>query len=355
MLFAYQYVNHNMEKMHEFVDYIFWEVWCKAPASSCYSLDLYNNNLELKEVITAFHYSSTKGGDFFNAKIEEIYAIFKTLTSDEISQLKVWYHSNNNIECLCKNDPALTPSTYSEISQLNATLGAELKSFFVKLYSQDILSLKALSDKIGFIDDHYKEFVKINSKGKCPFCGLYDIDSEYDHTREAYDHYLPKSKYPFSSINFKNLAPICNKCNSGNKGSKDPLHDINGNRSKTFYPYNSIPHIIEVDLEINSMDIDSLTPQDITINFGPASLEEELKTWNYLFNIEKRYKNKCCSADAKYWITQIFEESDNKSPCEFLSTRLETASKYPYTDNNFLRKPFLEACEALGIFAREEV
>jgi hypothetical protein len=340
--------------MHEFVDYIFFEVWCKAQADSCYSLDLYNNNLELKEVITAFHYSSTKGGDFFNAKIEEIYTIFKTLTSDEISQLKMWYRSNNNIENLCKNDPTFTPSTYSDISQLNVNLGTALKSFFVKLYSQDLLSLKALSNKIGVIDDHYTEFVKINSKGKCPFCGLYDIDSEYVHTREAYDHYLPKSKYPFSSINFKNLAPICNKCNSGYKGSKDPLYDINGNRSKTFYPYNPIPHIIEVDLKLNSADIDNLTPQDITFTFGPASLEEELKTWDNLFGIEERYKAKCCSADAKYWITQIFDESYDKSPRELLSVRLETAKKSPYTDNNFLRKPFLEACEALDIFTRKE-
>jgi len=31
MLFAYTYVPHAMEKMQEFIDFIFFEVWCKAP------------------------------------------------------------------------------------------------------------------------------------------------------------------------------------------------------------------------------------------------------------------------------------------------------------------------------------
>ena len=33
MLFPYAYVPHSMEKMQEFIDLIFFEVWCKAPAS----------------------------------------------------------------------------------------------------------------------------------------------------------------------------------------------------------------------------------------------------------------------------------------------------------------------------------
>ncbi|MEK5060011.1 hypothetical protein BK126_19270 [Paenibacillus sp. FSL H7-0326] len=350
MLFTYQYINHRMEKMQEFIDYIFYEVWCIAPSIADYSLELYNNKPDLKEVMTTFHYSSTKGGDFFNAKIEEIFLIFKTLSPADIYQLKLWYQSNNNIEILCKNDPAHTPSKYADINQLNKDLGIALKVFFVRLYSHDLLSLKALADKIGLIDDHYDEFVKINRTGKCPFCGLYDIDSEYVHTRDAYDHYLPKSEYPFSSISFKNLAPICNKCNSSNKGSKDPLYDSNGNRRKAFYPFNRDSYTMDINVKLNSAEIEKLTPQDITISFGPANIEEELKTWNELFGIEERYKAKCCSADAKYWINQIIDECGDKTPIEFLSIRLASAQKAPYSDTNFLRKPFLEACAALDIF-----
>ena len=30
MLFSYIYVPHKMEKMQAFIDFIFYEVWCKA-------------------------------------------------------------------------------------------------------------------------------------------------------------------------------------------------------------------------------------------------------------------------------------------------------------------------------------
>ena len=34
MLFAYIYMPHSMEKMQAFIDYIFFEVWCKAPGGT---------------------------------------------------------------------------------------------------------------------------------------------------------------------------------------------------------------------------------------------------------------------------------------------------------------------------------
>jgi hypothetical protein len=338
-----------MEKMQEYIDYIFYEIWCEAPDRD-YDIILFNNNADLKEIMVAFHYTEPKGAEFFSKGIQKIFLIFKTLSSDEISHLKSWYQANNSIENICKNEPTFTPATYSDVNRLNADLGAALKAFFPPLYSHDFLSLKALADKIGMIDDHYKEFVRANSRSKCPFCGLYDIDGEYVHTREAYDHYLPKAKYPFSSINLKNLAPICYKCNSGHKGSKDPLHYRNGIRRKAFYAYNPISYTLEIGLRLNSADIENLKPQDINITFGPEGLREELQTWNEVFSIEERYKAKCCSAEAKYWITQILDECGDRSSSEFLSIRLESAQKSPYFDTNFLRKPFLEACAELRIF-----
>ncbi|MEG0772632.1 MAG: hypothetical protein RR409_04830 [Clostridium sp.] len=341
-----------MERMQEFIDYIFYEVWCEAPINEYDVEVLFSNNTDLLGIIQDLHNTEPKGAEFFIKGIQEVFLIFKTLNTVEINQLKTWYQSNNSIEDLCKNDPTATPSTYNDISNMNTKLSAALKAFFEKLYSHDFLSLKVLSDKIGLIDDHYTKFIKINSKGKCPYCGLYDIDGEFVHTREAYDHYLPKSKYPFSSINFKNLAPICNKCNSGNKGSKDPLHDINGNRRKAFYSYNSVPYSLEIDLILNSHDLENLTPQDINITFGPTSLAEEFQTWNELFGINERYKAKCCSADAKHWVTQVLDESQNYglTPIEFLRGKIKESERSPYSELNFLRKPFLEACEAQHIF-----
>jgi hypothetical protein len=349
MLYPYRYINHSMERMQEFIDYIFYRVWCEAPNCD-YDIKLFDGNTDLKEIITDLHNTDPKGADFFVKGLQEIFNDFKGFSLAQIDTLKNWYAANNNIEELCKNNPAVLPVDYSDIFKFNQDFEKHLKIFFASLYSGSFLSLKTISDKIGKIEDHYNEFVRKNNIGKCLFCGLYDIDGEYVPTREAYDHYLPKSKYPFSSINFRNLAPICNKCNSGNKGTKDPLHDTKGVRRKSFYAYNPIPHTIDVSLVLNSNDIAKLTPQDITITFGPACLSEEIKTWNELFGIERRYKDKCCSADAKYWITQVFDEHGDNSPMEFLSIRLESAQKSPYNDINFLRKPFLEACAAQHVF-----
>ncbi|MEK3705477.1 hypothetical protein MKY87_15375 [Paenibacillus sp. FSL R7-0198] len=349
MLFPYQYINHSMEKMHQYIEYIFFEVWCKAPCNE-YDISLFDYNEEIKEIIKEFHYTAPKGADFFTKGIHEIFTLFKMLSVEEINQLRVWFQSNNDIERLCMNDTLVPSITYSELEKMNEDLSSKMKAFFTGLYSHDFLSLKAISSKIGVIDNHYKEFVKINRNSKCPYCGLQSIDGQYVHTREAYDHYFPKSKYPFSSINFMNLSPACYKCNSGNKGAKDPLYDKNGKRRKAFYSYNATPYNIEIAIRLNSIDIKNIIPDDVTINFGPVDLAEELGTWNDLFNIEERYIAECCSVDALYWIEQVYEECVDKSPGEFLKIKLEVANKYPFSDKNFLRKPFLEACNSHKIF-----
>jgi hypothetical protein len=64
MLFPYTYVPHSMEKMQEFIEYIFFVVWCKAPAGQPFGFDLFNDKPDLKAVMEAFYYSDAKGADF---------------------------------------------------------------------------------------------------------------------------------------------------------------------------------------------------------------------------------------------------------------------------------------------------
>ena len=78
MLFPYIYVPHQMEKMQEFIDFIFYAVWCKASKRGTYGLHLFAANAKLYAVIKKFHYSDTKGADFFNRNIESIYKESKT-------------------------------------------------------------------------------------------------------------------------------------------------------------------------------------------------------------------------------------------------------------------------------------
>ena len=314
MLFAYTYVPHQMEKMQEFIDFIFFDVWCKAPASGAFGLDLFAAKLELHEVMEAFFYSDTKGADFFYGHVERIYGQFAKLTGLQIKQFEIWYRGNNDIEKVCANDPAAEVVRYADIPLAEKDLCDELGSFFKGLYSQSLLGLTALRDKIGKIDDHYDAFVKVNDEGKCPFCGISDMFGGYHSKREAYDHYLPKALYPFNSINFRNLVPACHHCNSSYKTSKDPAHPVKDpagsvHRRRVFYPYRANAQKIEISVAVAHADFKALAPGDISIEFGPPEMYEELATWRAVYGIDERYRAKIVGKnDGKYWITQAFDE-----------------------------------------------
>lgn len=351
MLFAYTYVPHAMEKMQAFIDFIFFEVWCTAPGNGDFRLELFDTNAELKELMKAFYYGDTQGGDFFYGYVERIYGLFAPLTPAQIDQLRQWYTANNDIEMVCANDPAVQIARYADIAAIHPDLNGQLAAFFKGLYSQQLLDLAAVRKKIGQIDEHYQAFMQMNTTGKCPFCGLGDIKGVHHTRREAYDHYLPKALYPFNSINFRNLAPACHECNSTYKLSKDPAHNAAGRR-KAFYPYASGAHGIEITVDLNNPDIDRLTPADIQLTFGPAAVHEEIETWKEVYGIDERYKAKCCDGDAKDWLEQlrILRDAHGITPDASLATVQQQTAKAPVANSNFLKQAFLEGCQRAGLF-----
>lgn len=364
MLFPYQYVPHKMEKMQVFIDFIFYEVWCKSPSNGVFRLELFDGNAELKEVITAFFYGDSQSGDFFYGHVERIHGHFATLTAAQIEQFKQWYQANNDIEKVCANDPAVHIARYVDIQAAHLELSEQLAIFFKGLYSRKLLNLSELRDKIGDIDGHYKAFMDVNRTGKCPFCGIADMQGIYHTTREAYDHYLPKGLYPFNSINFRNLVPACHHCNSSYKTSNDPAFtpkDPAGatHRRKVFYPYVNSGHNIEVTINLNKLDVGHLVPMDIQFAFGPPEMNEEIETWKDVYGIEERYKAKLIDGDGKAWLTEVLDEwrwkdesagAEGRDPDEYLRDLKRHAVKSPFTSANFLKKAFLEACERNNLF-----
>lgn len=349
MLFPYTYVPHRMEKMQEFIDFIFLEVWCKAPESGPYSLDLFNGNDDLHEVMTAFHYDDSKVADFFAGHVERIYHLFSALDADQIALLRLRYQANNDIENVCANDPATSMTRYADFPDEMKDLRDQLASFFKQLYSN--LDVAVLRAKIGEIDDHYRTFAATNTKGTCPFCGISDMLGTYHSKREAYDHYLPKALYPFNSINFKNLVPACHHCNSSYKTTKDPAHTpkdpIHGAQRRTaFYPYTMAQYAIQLQIMLRHPDIEKLTPEDISLHFGPDELCPKIDTWRDVYRIDERYKAKLCQENGgKYWLTQMLDEwkEDGRDPKVYLAALERHTIKSPHADCNFLKKALLEA------------
>ncbi len=362
MLFHYTYVPHRMEKMQRFINFIFYQVWCRARKTGPYGLNLFEANPPLKDVMTSFAYDHTDAGDRFSSQVQAIYLSFSQLKQRDIAQFKRWYQGNNDLEKVCANNPIVHLARYADIAVNHENLAAQLGVFFKGLYSQSLLGLAALRAKIGDIDDHYKTFVQTNKTGKCPFCGMSDLLGP-DHTpRDAYDHYLPKALYPFNSINFRNLVPVCHHCNSSYKTIKDPAYTTKHpasalHRRPVFYPYKTAPHSIQLQIDLHHSDIAKLTKADITLQFGPAAIAQEIDTWKEVYGIEERYKSKLCTeSDGKAWLAQVLDEWKElgRDPEDFLRTLALHSKKRPYNDCNFLKEPFLEACRRLGIFNEEQ-
>jgi hypothetical protein len=364
MLFAYTYVPHQMERMHRFINFIVYQVWCRAPKAGAFSLDLFDANPPLKEVMTSLAYGDTQAGDRFYTQVQAIYQSFSTLPRREIAQFKRWHQGNNSLEELCANSPRTHLARYADIAMPHPILSEQLAVFFKGLYSKSLLELAALREKIGDIANHYKAFVTTNKGDKCPFCGINDLLGEYHSKREAYDHYLPKALYPFNSMNFRNLVPACHHCNSSYKTSKDPTYmpkDPAGTamRRKVFFPFAKAHSGIDIKVTLPHVDLERMTPAEVSLSFGPAGVAEQIETWKDVYGIEERYRAKLLGADGKAWLIEVLDEwrwneesagGEGKPPEKYLQDVSRHTQKSPYANSNFLKHSFLQGCKEVGLF-----
>jgi hypothetical protein len=354
MLFTYRYVKHDIEKFQTWLDHLVKEVWCRN--NGAYSLALLHP--DLKAVIEEIARDPKITKDHLDGPIKTIDALFKDkLDATQQAQISTWYDNNNDIEALCGNDPQKTPGTYAEIKAIDHELEKALKAFCKSLFT-DVIYLKAVTSRTAKIEDHYHAFVAVNDEGKCPYCGYADIRNQDYRTREAYDHFLPKGIYPFNSVNFKNLAPMCHQCNSSYKLQKDPgwhLDPLNnacaGRRRRAFYSYAANASGITIDLALATSNIDKLSPSDITVTITAPGRDEEVESWMDVFGIEERYKAKCCAKnDGKAWLTSVLEaENYGLTRQQMLEFHIRYAENSPWSDSNFLKKPFLLACQNIGL------
>jgi hypothetical protein len=348
-----------MEKMQGVIDFILHKVWCKALTKE-YGIHLFQSFEPLHHIMTELYRQDLSdtlkdgAGKWFYHAVNEIFNEFKKLSAMEIDEYCRCYQANNSIEALCVDLPENSPVQYGDLNPSKTDLNSRLSDFFKNLYSSGFFGLAFVKKALGSdLNTYYDDFIRINNSGCCPFCGLLPMDNQFDPTREAFDHYLPKSKYPFNSVNLKNLAPSCNKCNSGNKRDKDPLHNKEGNRRRAFYPFSKATAGVQISVDIRVKDWENPAPADLEISITSASHFDEMETWNDLFQIKDRYRAKCCdSGGGLYWWTRVLEENENYglSIRSMLDAEIKTAESNPYAESNFLKKAFLEGCRRAGLF-----
>lgn len=138
----------------------------------------------------------------------------------------------------------------------------------------------------------------------CPFCGL-NYFQPVGLKRNALDHLMPISRYPFVSADFKNLPPTCHACNSLYKLGKDILFDDNGVRRYCSDPYVGPAYRINLDgSAFGEGDlINGYTLPRWQVNFdGPTVQQAE--TWDAVYQIKLWYIA-TLNADFLSWISHF--------------------------------------------------
>lgn len=334
MLRLYKPIEHDdIFELNSILEHLVCDIWCQADDEDW----IYkNDNIKLKTLCKYKIFT----GITFKSEINRIYGIFKLLKKSERRKIKKAWNINKKIRQLCTKK---VKPRY--LKDLNKTLKIDvvendIKPLFEKCY-EDLLNKKGVSgDKL----EYYKRLIILNDFDVCPCCGMSDFELEDSEYREAYDHYLPKSIYPFVSVNFKNLVPICYKCNSDRKDRKNPIEK----ERVTFYPFsNSTKHEILIHLLIDeTKDLDKLKKEDIKIMY--EGKDKEIETWDWLFDISKRYNNKV-KKYSKSMLKRLksrhktnLKLKEDTTYQETIDFMIKEYSEEKYTDKNFLRIPLLE-------------
>jgi hypothetical protein len=247
---------------------------------------------------------------------------------------------SNQIEKICRGE--YRPEAFTgELTEIDVTL----KQLFLDLYKQ-VLDGPPFQENVNTtLREHFNQFSDTNADiTLCPFCGIGELKKSQDKTRDPYDHYLPKSLYPFSSINFQNLVPSCKDCNSFDvKGEKDTIAVSTG---KLFFPYDDSHK--EISLVVN-VQKDNSEPEKIEwelVFISPDNKNDEIQSWKTIYSIEDRYQG-YIQARIEKWYRHFYGYNKSlKTEGIDLSTRIRCYMEVIEQDNsfglNYIRKLALE-------------
>lgn len=322
-------MRDKIDSLQIFVNHTILEMLCKADTSIPFSIDLFHP--KFKQMVI-----DIKNDDYIYTPIENSYNICKNLSKKKLKVLEKAVRINNQIEKLCNGE--LEPVTFDDIKAIDENLKDNLYKFNKCLY-ENVLGLKPFYSKYRHIDEHYELFSKFNRFNRCPSCGLKrmlkpeEVDFDDNEKREAYDHYFNKARYPFSVVNFLNLVPLCNDCNSKYKTQRDIIND-GENRVKAFFPFSDIP---QKDISV-SVDVIMEEYKNAIVEIKCIGNEEEVDTWDRVFSVKSRYKTYFEGEDCNAAMSEAYDHcklAGKEKYIDLLSNNL-------YANENFLKIPMIE-------------
>jgi hypothetical protein len=281
-----------------------------------------------------------------------IFNLLKTWKPSDKAQFIQNIKDSNEIEQICLGIKKPLDET-----QLPSDISEDLKKLFICLYEDILKKCDEFIKKYGSLKDHFKRFKEEpNDYIICPVCGIQPVKTIHDKERDQYDHYLPKDIYPLSSVNFRNLVPICTECNSLLvKGKKDVLKQTTG---KLFYPYDSNHKGIQIDFKLIKDD-SKIENTDWAISYSNAdNKSDEITSWKYIYNIEQRYtdftKGRLRKWYNNYWNTMNDGDLKDIALADRQKVYFKSLQKGEEQYLNFIQFPALNALREQSLFVKAE-
>lgn len=338
MIKSYQFIETEHHKLHDNIMAFFNRIEFEEGE---YSTSFYDN--DFYENIVKHH------PKILEAPLKLVFEEIKDWAQGDRTLFINAIRNSNDIDRICKRE--IVPYRLDDISE---NLRQTISDLFVKLYTQ-VLSGDNVKKTYGSLQEHFKEFKTPNSIFKCPTCGLLPAKSK-EEKKDDYDHYLAKYLFPFSSVNFKNLIPICTDCNGTEvKGQKDILQ-INGNR-KIFYPYDENHTGISITCGVSNDNVDTNVDELVyAFEYNAENKEEEIESWKTIFKIEDRYQKRAKGKGINWY--SHFWHFVSKPKYKDLSYDLKKSIYIDIgitdEDIEFIKLPVIEAVEKTS-FARASI
>lgn len=325
MLRTYRPIEHEIFSLYTMLEHLVCRVWCDASDQNTCA-ELLDENFE--RAYNAY--------EWLKEDVDRVYANCISLNDDQRADVREAFYVNNRIEDLCNG--VVEPI---ELDALPSVVKDHMKPTLEKFYMPLLDRAEIPGDK----HDYYNELQRSNQFKTCPCCGLLKIESAESHYVEDNDHFFPKSKYPFSVVNFLNLVPICDKCNKKHKSTKNPL-DHNG---RAYYPFcvNHNPISVSVNIiDSNTLDYANLKEEDVDLTYTGDS--DKNSTWDWLYNITTRYNDEVC--EFAYSELRIMkrrlefnkDQNNRNLYAELLDHEIENYETDKYIDRKFLKAAFLK-------------
>lgn len=338
MLRTYKLIDDPIFSLHQMTEHLVCQVWCNASREhSC-------QELLMKEFEAAYlEYAWLKDD------VDGVYAACIDLNDDERAEIREAFFINNDIEDLCDGGhEAIEMNALPDV--VSSHMLPALKQFYYKLLDR----AKIPGDKLKYYNRLVgEEYIN------CPCCGLSKMEPAESVFREDNDHFFPVSTYPFAAVNFKNLLPVCEKCNKKRKNTKTP-QEHNG---VAYYGFARRPDI-EVTVNIvedETVDYLKLKERDIELAYSEDTNKNS--TWNYLFGINERYNKEIRDfsySELRALKNRIYLNKDiNKgnSYDAVIDFEINNYDSDKYKESKFLKAAFLREMktkpEWLAVYARE--